>query len=290
MKVLIPGFFTSIEDVHIEVFEMVKKECKDANIELLIFPKHGYNLAKTRKMLLNIAQVSEVHVEQIRDEEMERWLSEKCITCVIEFTPLAFELPLRWPKVRNFDKKRQTILQLDCEHPDFMAAARLFKIRQSPRVFKEEPISNAVLSAALDAARRSPSAGNLQAYSVILIRNKDVMKQLADASHHQERVEKCAGVFAFVVEKELSAVKYRERGEKFYSLLDATIACSHMQLALEAFGVQSRWIGAYRDAEIAKILHIGKKQVVGLLIFGYGADHDRLSGRRELGSYLTTID
>ena len=292
MKVLIPGFFTTIEGVHIEAIEAVKEAVPEgAHIELLVMPKVEYvhDMGSTRQMLESLPHVSHVHMVGGDFVLSDQFLESKAISCVIEFTPAVFDFQSSWPRASVF-KAPKCILQVGLIHPDFVVATRLFKVRQSPRRFRSKPVSDDVLAAAIDAARRAPSAGNLQPYSMILVRNKRLMKQLSDASHRQEIVAECAGIFVFVEEKQRSAVKYRERGATFYALVDTTIACAHLQLALEAVGVQSRWIGAYRDEELDKLLKLGGKRVIGMLLYGYGEPRDRESERREVSEYLTTID
>jgi nitroreductase len=91
---------------------------------------------------------------------------------------------------------------------------------------------------------------HLQAYSIIHVRNKRILSKLAEASLQQQIVAECSGLFTFVVEAERSAVKYRDRGRRLYALQDTTIVCAQLQLALEAHGIQSRWIGAFNDSTL----------------------------------------
>ena len=115
------------------------------------------------------------------------------------------------------------------------------------------------------------------------------MSDIADAAHHQEKIKLADGIFVFVMEKELSAAKYRSRGRTLYSLQDATIACTHLQLALESFGIQSRWIGAFRNEDMQNILGLNDKEVAGFLIYGYGIQSHHLSKRRSLDQYYSEI-
>ena len=290
MTVLIPGFFTALEDVHISALDQIRGVVPDdARLEILIFPKPGYDPEGTKNLLLSLKQVAGVHVAPDNFVLNDAFLDEHSISCVVEFTPNVFESSISWPRASRFEPPH-CVIELSIEHPDFVAATRLFKIRRSPRHFKPTPVSEEILTAALEAARHSPSAGNLQPYSIILVRNKQVMKALSDASHHQEIVAKCPGLFVFVEERERSSVKYRERGATFYALVDTTIACSHLQLALEAVGVQSRWIGAYKDDEVDAILGLKGKRVIGILLYGYGEKRQTPSGRRDLYEYVTQID
>jgi hypothetical protein len=49
---------------------------------------------------------------------------------------------------------------------------------------------------------------------------------------------------------------------------DVTIACAHVQLALEAVGVQSRWIGAFKKESAGPVLGLKGANIAGFLTFG----------------------
>jgi nitroreductase len=89
-----------------------------------------------------------------------------------------------------------------------------------------------------------------------------------------------------VVEREQLAAKYRDRGRNLYALQDATIAGSHLQLALEAHGLQSRWIGAFDDSAVQSILDLRDRNVAAFLAIGHAAPSLDRSPRREIGQYV----
>jgi nitroreductase len=112
------------------------------------------------------------------------------------------------------------------------------------------------------------------------------MEQLAAAAR-QQKLAQCSGILAFIVEPERST---GTGGGDRYALQDATIACAHVQLALEAVGVQSRWIGAFKEALAGPVLGVKGRNIAGFLIFGRGEARDRPSRRREQGEYVTILD
>jgi len=289
VRIGIPGFFNRLEAAHIEAFNSVKALVPGAEIDLLVFPQVGYDSRATRSLLSGLALVSNVHIIDEGFNISEDFLSARSINCVVAFAQNAVAFALPWPNSATFAPPR-CVLQAGGVRPDLPCAVSLFHHRESPSVFSERPVDGAILSVALEAARRAPSAGNLQAYSLILVRNRGVMQRLADASLHQDKMAKCAGIFVFVVEAELSSAKYGKRGERLYALQDATIACSHLQLALLALGVGARWIGAFRDDDVAGILGTRSKQVAAMLIVGYPDGKGGKLSRRELDAYLTFVD
>jgi nitroreductase len=177
-------------------------------------------------------------------------------------------------------------------HPDFLAARSLFQRRFSPDKFTSEPVSDFAISSALEAARRSPSAGNLQAYSLLVIKNAKIRAKLARAGlgpSNSGMVAEAPGLIAVVIEREQSAVKYRDRGRTLYAVQDATIACSHLQLALEAHGLQSRWISAFDDSAVQSILDLRNRSVAGFLVLGHAAPPADVAPRRAMQHYVKRI-
>ena len=65
------------------------------------------------------------------------------------------------------------------------------------RSFTQAGISEEMLTQILEAARRSPPSSNMQAYSVIVVRNPDVKQELAVLAGNQKHVETCPVFLAF---------------------------------------------------------------------------------------------
>lgn len=298
-NVIIPGYFNTIQSAHIQCFNQLTDEISNhfsinpkskIRFHLVVYPQHGFDFEQTKMLLesFSFCSTSNAYNEELIKDINKFYVKNYkiSINCIVEFKPNVFD---NWPSQNASSKTEIPFYQFECKHPDFIADGNLFMRRYSPSSFTSQAISDDVLREAIEAARRSPSAGNLQAYSIILIKNKEVLQLVCDAALHQEIITNAAGVFAFVLEKERSAEKYRSRGRNLYSLQDATIACSHLQLALESYGIQSRWIGAFRDEEMRNALELGDKDVAGLLVFGYGKETHHRSKRRNIDNYLSVI-
>lgn len=301
-NVVVPGYFNTIQSAHVQCFnQLIDEIAKHFSIDqkskirfhFILYPQHGFDLDSTKLLLTSFSFCSTSNAyneELIHDfQKFNNFYFKNYninINCIVEFIPNLFD---NWPSSSSSAKTGIQFYQFNFKHPDFIAGESLFLRRYSPSSFIDQAVNDDILNEAIEAARRAPSAGNLQAYSLILIKNKELLQLVCDAALHQEIITNAAGVFAFVMEKEQSAAKYRNRGRNMYSLQDATIACSHLQLALETFGIQSRWIGAYKDEEMRAALNLGDKDVAGLLVFGYGKESRHRSKRRNIDSYFTVI-
>jgi len=128
--------------------------------------------------------------------------------------------------------------------------------RVSVRSFTDEPVSDHVLHSSLRVCRLAPSAGNRQAYQVVIVRDEEQKQTIARAAVEQLWIAEAPVVLVFLADPERSAVKYHDRGRYLYAVQDATIAAAYFQLAVEAAGLSSCWVGAFREDRVAQAIGI----------------------------------
>jgi nitroreductase len=158
----------------------------------------------------------------------------------------------------------------------------LIHARRSIRAYQPQPVEEAKLTRILEAADRAPSAGNLQAYTILIVRDAAVRLALSRAALNQDSLTQAPVVLAFFAHQQVSAAKYKNRGE-LYALQDATIACAYAQLAATALGLATVWVGAFNDEDVARILHAKEDwRPVALLPVGYPAEAPAPTSRRSL--------
>jgi len=159
--------------------------------------------------------------------------------------------------------------------------------RQSVRAFQPKEVEPDKLEAVLAAANQAPSAGNLQAYHIYLIRDVKVKEALAAASLDQRFLVQAPVVLAFCTDPARSA-RYGKRGEQLYSVQDATIAVAYAQLAATALGLATCWVGAFDDPAVSRVLELPSGQrPVALLPLGYAAESPERTPRRTLADLVT---
>ena len=147
---------------------------------------------------------------------------------------------------------------------------RICKSRKSIRKFIDKTIEEDKITQILNIVNTAPSAGNLQAYEVVVVKSKDVKEKLSEAALHQAFIGEASIVLVFIAKTEESSVRYGRRGKELYSIQDATIACTYAMLACEDLGISSTWVGAFNEEKIIDILHCKNGEVpVVLLPIGY---------------------
>jgi nitroreductase len=165
----------------------------------------------------------------------------------------------------------------------------LIKKRSSIRSFRERGLSDEQIRKLLKAANSAPSAGNLQSYEIVAIKDEELKEGLVEAAHGQKFLGQAPIVFAFLQNLERSEKKYGERG-KLYSTQDGTIAATYLQLASEELGLGSCWVGAFDEDEVKKLLDTDMRPLA-LIPVGYPARKpSKNSGRRELDDLVKFIE
>ena len=136
------------------------------------------------------------------------------------------------------------------------------------RAFTEEPVSDEMVRAILNAGRRSPTSSNTQSYSIVVVRNPEVKKKLAVYAGNQKHVETCPVFFAFCADirrLEIACEMHDVRMAKtletsLVSTIDAALVGMSVQTAVESFGLGAVMIGGMRNhpREVAELLGLPK--------------------------------
>ena len=171
-----------------------------------------------------------------------------------------------------------------------MEFTTLIEERHSTRVYQQKPVEQEKLDTILHAANRAPSAGDLQAYSIVVVRNSAVCRALATAAAGQDWLAQAPLVLVFLAEPGRSGVKYGRRGENLYAVQDATIACAYAQLAAHDSGLSACWVGAFRTRDVQEAVGATEWQVpVALLPIGYAAESPFITPRRRLSELVREV-
>ena len=118
-----------------------------------------------------------------------------------------------------------------------------------------QPLTEEETDYILDCASTAPSAGNLEAWDVVVVTDEDARGALAEAAFDQAHIEKASTVFVVCANYVRSMSRYGERGI-LYAVQDATIACTYMMLAAHAKKLQTCWTGAFDEDAVREILDL----------------------------------
>jgi len=138
----------------------------------------------------------------------------------------------------------------------------------SVRKFTEQDIEDELLMAILNSARRSPTSSNMQTYSIVVVRNPEVKKELAVLAGGQKHIETCPVFLAFCADiTRLEAIcefhgqtLSKNLETTLVSSIDAALVGMSVQTAAESFGLGGVMIGGIRNnpKEAAELLELPK--------------------------------
>jgi nitroreductase len=132
----------------------------------------------------------------------------------------------------------------------------LLKSHRSIRKYKDQPIPDELLNDILTSARQAPTSSNLQAYSIIVVKNQEKKKRLAELCGNQKWVKQCPVFIAmcpdlYRLEKVCWSRKY-EINNKYIELfivavVDTALVAQNILVAAESSGLGVCMIGGIRN-------------------------------------------
>lgn len=161
--------------------------------------------------------------------------------------------------------------------------------RHSVRKYQPDmPVEPEKLHAILEMACAAPSAGDLQAYRIVVVRDRQERDGLRRAANDQAFISEAPVCLVFCADVTRSQERFGERGRSLYAIQDATIAAAYAQLAIVAAGMASTWIGYFDEAQIGKHLGLEPGFVpVAMLSVGYPAELPEPTPRRQMGDVVS---
>ena len=148
---------------------------------------------------------------------------------------------------------------------------KVIKKRKSIRKFQAKEIEKEKIQKILEIVRQAPSAGNLQAYKIFVVKSKTIKERFFTVTYRHRWAKEAAILFVFCADKAGSSERYGQRGANLYAVQDATIACAYAQLAIVDLNLGSVWIGSFDEERIKKALNTGLIPIA-ILAAGYPAE------------------
>src|SRR3990172_1677316 len=149
----------------------------------------------------------------------------------------------------------------------------LIRRRSMIRAFRANPVPDALVHKLLRNAVRAPSAGHLQPWEFIVVRDAETKRRLGEAALGQMFIAEAPVVIVTCRNLERNARRYGDRGRHFYSLIDASFASLMILLTARNEGLGACLVGAYQDEEVWRILGLPEHvRSVGLVGGGWPAE------------------
>jgi nitroreductase len=152
--------------------------------------------------------------------------------------------------------------------------------RHSVRTYKSDPVPDALIRQCLEAARVAPSWRNGQCWRFVVVRDAQVIEQLAGQRIYGYKINSWLRSAPTVI---IACAEPGESGQHEglpYWAVDTAIALEHLVLAATALGLGTCWIGGFDEAAVRQIVGIPERvRVVAYTPLGYPAEREGLMGR-----------
>ena len=151
-----------------------------------------------------------------------------------------------------------------------MEVFKAIKGRRSIRAFKEQNVSEETIKKLIESATWAPSAGNIQPWEFIIVKERETKRRLSEAALNQEFLEE-APVLIIVCANEIkSSQRYGTRGTTLYCIQDTAAAIQNIHLAAFSLGLGTCWVGAFDESQAREILHVPEGiRPVAMIPVGY---------------------
>lgn len=137
---------------------------------------------------------------------------------------------------------------------------------------------------------QAPSAGNVQPWRFIVVRDEGLKRALAAAAQGQDFVAQAPVVIVVCADLASHSLSYGQRGVELYSIQDTAAAIENMLLAATALELGACWVGAFREDEAARALHLVKDmRPLALIPVGYAAGETQTPRKMDCRRLVTFL-
>jgi nitroreductase len=125
--------------------------------------------------------------------------------------------------------------------------------RRSTRKFLDKPVETTKIDKIIAAADTAPTAGNFQGFEIFYVKSPEKKKLLVGACNKQPYVD-APVVLVFCKNPARVKLDFPDYILKKFAIQDATLAAGYSQLAAQALGLSSIWIGMFDEQKVMDVL------------------------------------
>lgn len=145
--------------------------------------------------------------------------------------------------------------------------------RKAVLKFGKEPVDDKLIGVMLYMATHVHSAGEMQEWNFIVVREEDRKNKLYEASMEHPMLKNAPVVIVVCADLEKAGLRFQKRGEVFYSIQDTAAATMLMVVTANALGLGAVWIGSFDEERVKDILVLPDNlRPVSILAVGYSAE------------------
>jgi nitroreductase len=165
-----------------------------------------------------------------------------------------------------------------------MELSEAIRGRRSIRAFKKQNVPEETVEKLIDAAGWAPSAGGIQPWEFVIVKEPAVKKKLAQAAVNQAFVEEAPVVIVVCANEKRSSMGYGFRGKTLYCIQDTAAATQNILLTAHSLGLGTCWVGAFNEGEAREAVNAPDGiRPVAMVPVGYANEVPSQGSRRPVG-------
>ena len=142
--------------------------------------------------------------------------------------------------------------------------------------FEKRLVDDKMIGVILHMATHAQSAGGLQGWEFIVVKDEKIKEKLYNASLKQEQIKNAPVCIVVCADLKKFSLKYHERGEFVYSIQDTASAVTLIILSANSLGLGSSWVRAFDEENIKDILGLPEDiRPVAIIPIGYAKEKPR---------------
>lgn len=173
-----------------------------------------------------------------------------------------------------------------------MEFSQVIQARQSIRTFRPDPIPDESLQRIFCSTLSAPSAGNLQSYEILVLRDPVLKGHIGEATTAcYVPISEAPLALVFVANAFRAGLQYEHRGISLFCIQDATIAATYAMLAATDEDLATLWVGGFDTPKVSSLLKLqqGLWPVV-IMPVGYPNEVPERRERRSIEDVVHELD
>ncbi len=139
--------------------------------------------------------------------------------------------------------------------------------------YEKKDVDDKLIGVVLFMANQADSAGNLQPWEFIVVRDPDTKQKLHKAALKLDVVKDAPVDIVICADLKKANLKYEERGEHLYAVQDTAGAITIMMITAQILGLGANWIRSFDEQEIRTVLGLPNDiRPLGIVTLGYPSD------------------
>ena len=163
-----------------------------------------------------------------------------------------------------------------------MEIGRCMRSLDFSQSYLDKKIGWAKLTEILDSIRYAPSAGDLQNWKLVVVKEEETKKEIAKVAANQLWMAK-ADVLVIVCNDQSEAKRMFKEKADFYSTQSCAAGIQNILLKANSIGVDSSWVRTFNADRIRSILKIPEDiKIDAIITLGFAKKKEKTSRKNEL--------